>query len=85
MEARIVGYLEEYARELRAELDALMDRSLNDGDERAGTEALEIGLKIRDIKQIIKRFAAKRAGDGNRTHVSTLEGSHSTIEPHPRN
>lgn len=60
MEAKIVTYLEEYARELRTELDALMDRSLNDGDNRAGDEALEIGLKIRDIKGIIKRWTHQR-------------------------
>lgn len=60
MEARIVGYLEEYARGLRTELDALMDRYLNDQDEQARSEAETIGLKIRDIKMIIKRKVEDR-------------------------
>ena len=29
-------------------------------------------------------FAKKRAGDGNRTHVTSLEGWSSTIELHPQ-
>ena len=31
-----------------------------------------------------KLFALKKAGDGNRTHVSSLEGWCSTIELHPQ-
>lgn len=60
MEARIVGYLEEYARELRTEMDALMDRSLNDGDENAGVEAIAIVGKIKDIRHIVKRILDER-------------------------
>lgn len=60
MEARIVGYLEEYARELRVEFDALMDRSLNDRDEQAGKDAEAMVVKIKDIRHIIKRLADDR-------------------------
>lgn len=61
MEARIAGYLEEYARELRVEFDALIDRSLNDRDDQAGKDAEIIVDKIKDIRHIIKRLADERS------------------------
>ena len=33
--------------------------------------------------QVLYKRATKKAGDGNRTHVSSLEGWCSTIELHP--
>lgn len=60
MEARIAGYLEEYARGLRGEFDALMDRSLNDRDEQAGKDAIDLVAKIKDIRGIIKRMVDER-------------------------
>ena len=40
-----------------------------------------------DYKRKVRYFQGKikKAGDGNRTHVSSLEGWCSTIELHPRN
>lgn len=61
MEARIMGYLEEYARALRVEFDSLMDRCLTDRDTQAGVEAEAIVRKIKDIKHIIKAIAYERA------------------------
>jgi hypothetical protein len=34
---------------------------------------------------IARETAQNGAGDGNRTHVASLEGWNSTIESHPRN
>lgn len=60
MEAKIAGYLEEYARHLRIDFDALMDRCLNDRDSAAGEQSLELIAKIRDIRHIIKMLADTR-------------------------
>ena len=57
---------------------------------RKGFEPPTHGLEGRCSIQLSYRYkpilaiAKMKAGDGNRTHVSSLEGWCSTIEPHPQ-
>ena len=39
----------------------------------------------KNIVFLLLKLGIKKAGDGNRTHVSSLEGWCSTIELHPQN
>lgn len=60
MEVKIISYLEEYARTLRLEFDALIDRSLNDSDDEAGKQAEALVGKIKDIRGTIKRLVHEK-------------------------
>ena len=42
------------------------------------------GIQISKHALFVRNKALLRAGDGNRTHVTSLEGWSSTIELHPR-
>ena len=49
------------------------------------THGLEGRCSIQLSYRLIMLFRKSKAGDGNRTHVSSLEGWCSTIELHPQN
>ena len=48
------------------------------------THGLEGRCSIQLSYRLIMLFRKSKAGDGNRTHVSSLEGWCSTIELHPQ-